>query len=871
MRILIIFSLLLLSSSSSVALAHSEAFQLLDNQNWEFSEYGTDTWYKATVPGVVHLDLMNNNLIPDPFYRDNVNDVQWVENATFEYRAQFLPHFDLWAHDEINLVFTGLDTHALVLLNGQAILAADNMWRTWKVDVKSHLVNATNNLTIIFTPAVLYDNTSAELMLPVVLPCENSRIYSRKAQYHYGWDWGPRLVTAGIWKSVYLEGWTAPRIQSAYFVTRSISKASASIDVEVVVEKTASSQGDSYRITVEDVDNSDTRVSLDVQADEEDIEDLSSKKMTSVLSFKVPQPKLWWVRNLGTPHLYNFKITLSQGSKVLSEKTYRIGIRHVKLIQEYDEIGRSFKVRLNGKDVFMKGANYIPSDMFLPRITDEKYRKTIEDSVKANYNMLRVWGGGTYEADIFYDLCDEAGILLFHDLMFAGGMYPGNASFLRNVEEELTEQITRLRNHPSIAFWNGNNEIQEGWDNWGWKGNMTEEVKSLLYGWFEDLFLELAPSVIAKVDYNRDYVFTSPRFGYGHNYSLWYGDSHFWAVWVMLQDIELYNTAYGRFSSEYGMQGVPSFNTIQGFTIPSDWNLSTPTMKAHQRHATGYQNIQHFLWLYYRTPVWKTSEEWMQKYCYTTQVMQKYAMQTAIESHRRNQPHSMGTLVWQLNDVWPVVSWSSVDSNGNWKALHYAERKLFENVLISFYTDSCTQSVRVYVVNDNLYDIKGKLRLELLDFNGKKYFKHTEMVKVSERTSGNVLNITLDTLHDAFGGENFNQSTVLRAHFIYNDAKTSENLYYFSRPKALQLPRPHIKVTIKENEDNGESSKTKIILSTDKLAYEVYLFHNGTEARFSDNFFDLLPGKTKVVYCENLSSEELKQNLKVFSMYDTYN
>jgi beta-mannosidase len=856
--------LLSLSLFVCTTFALSGTLQTHDHGPWVFRQAGNDTWHNAKVPGVVHLDLMSNGIIPDPYYRDNVNAVQWVENASFVYMTEFVPQKELWAHSELNLIFSGLDTHATVWLNGKEILTADNMWKTWKVDVRSTLVDGKNNLTILFHSAVQHDNAAAEMMLPVVLPCENSRIYSRKAQYHYGWDWGPRLVTAGIWQSVHLEGWTRPRIHSAYFKTKSISKISASLDVEVDIERT-SNVVDSYLITVEDENNKNVRASLKVDAN-----GTSANKLTSKLLLTIPSPKLWWVRNLGSPHLYKFKVSVTQASNVIDQKTYKVGIRDVRLIQENDTIGRSFKVRLNGKDVFMKGANYIPPDMFLPRFTDDQYRRTIKDAVEGNYNMMRVWGGGTYEKDIFYDLCDEHGILLFHDLMFAGGMYPGNASFVKSVEDELTEQITRLRNHASIAFWAGNNEIQEGWDNWGWQQNLTTPQQELVYSWFEVLFKKLAPSVISKVDPNRDYVFTSPRYGYGHNISLIIGDSHYWAVWVLLNDIEIFNTAYGRFSSEFGMQGSLSFNSWQNFSLPSDWNISTPTMQAHQRHVAGYKNLDHFMTLYYKPLTYKSQGEWLEKYAYGTQVLQKYAMKIAIESHRRNQPHSMGTLVWQLNDVWPVISWSSVDSYGNWKALHYAERKLFENVLISFYTDPSTQTVKVYIVNDNLNNVKGNLRLELLDFQGKVYYRKGLSVIVQERASQNVLSIPVADLQNSFKDGVLNTSAVLRARFEHSVNKATENLYYFARPIALELPKPTIKVEIKKAGDEKNKNGVKIVLTSDKLAQEVYLFHNGSEGRFSDNFFDLLPNKPKVIYSHNLSYKEA-QNLKVLSLYDTYN
>ena len=849
MRLLYLFLVVIGITTTTHAISSYQ--QLLDGHDWNFREKTSAEWYKAKVPGVVHMDLMDNNLIPDPYYGDNWNKLQWIENNDYVYQTFFTPDQALFAYNKINLVFDGLDTHADIWLNGELIGAANNMWRTWTFDISSLILYTSNNLTIVFHSAVQHDDSLAAAMLPLRLPCENSRIYSRKAQYHYGWDWGPRLVTCGIWKSVRLESWDVARIKNSHFVIDSLSDQLATLKVTVNVEH-AENDTSAYTINVQETSSQEIGVSVYAG---------NTSVNSYTLELSITNPKLWWVRNIGTPYLYTFEVSIAQYGKTVDTKTYRIGLRQVELIQEDDSIGRSFKVRLNGKDIYMKGANYIPSDMFLPRVTDEKYKRVIQDTVDANYNMLRVWGGGTYEKDIFYDLCDENGILLFHDFMFAGGMYPGDASFLENVEAEITEQVIRLRNHASIAFWNGNNEIQEGWDNWGWVS-----AGDTVYSWFKDLFQTRIPSIIAKEDPQHDYVFTSPRYGWGYPESLRSGDSHYWGVWVGQQDIEAYDDHVGRFATEYGVEAFPSFNTIKNFTNPNDWSKSSPALASHQRHSSGFSTFDNYLEKYYKPLVSASAEEWIRKYCYLTQVFQKLAIKTAIESFRRNQPRNMGTLVWQLNDVWPGISWSSVDYLGNWKALHYAQKKLYDNTLVSFYREPNSNVVKIYIVNDELHDIDGTLKAELLDYNGNLLYNTIYDVRVPERSSANVMNISTYELTAAAAYKNLETMTYLRGTFkARSSGKISQNSYYFSRPIYLELKRPSIQHKVEISE--AGNGKSVITFTCNTLALDVYLFNDEVEGKFSDNFFDLHPNEKKQVYCYNLSPKELN-NLKIASLYD---
>ena len=641
-----------------VVSAHSQSISVELNSNWRFRKTGDAEWMNATVPGTAHTDLLLNKKIHDPFFGDNEKMLQWIDTCEWEYETWFNVDDSVLERNHSELVFEGLDTYAKVFLNDRLILSADNMFRTWIVDCKKYLLKEKNHLLIRFEPASIKGKAEAQ-KLPFTLPGDE-KVFTRKAQYHYGWDWGPRFVTCGIWRAVKINFRNSFRLNDVHMITEQLTDSVARIiaEVNLTVEKPTTLF---FKLVVENQMRDSFYFDRTVHPDE---------KIVNLL-FNINEPKRWWTNGLGEASVYNISISATDPSGQSQELIDKIGLRTIELVQENDTKGKSFYFKLNGIPVFMKGANWIPADNFLPRVKREKYLHLLLDAKNANMNMLRVWGGGVYEDDSFYDLCDSLGILVWQDFMFACAMYPGDTSFLENVSQEISDNIIRLRNHPCIALWCGNNEIDEGWKNWGWQKqyNYSEKDSTAIWKNYLRLFHEIIPQKIIQLDPSRTYWESSPSIGWGHKESLFQGDSHYWGVWWGMEPFESYMKRTGRFVSEYGFQGMPSMRTIESFTNSAERSLGSAALKNHQKHPSGFETIEHYMNDWYKKPKDFVS------YVYVSQLLQAEGMIAAIEAHRSAKSYCMGTLYWQLNDCWPVTSWSSIDHFGRWKALHYAVRE----------------------------------------------------------------------------------------------------------------------------------------------------------------------------------------------------
>lgn len=834
---LFIFILLLVACSIQEN-DHSNKTSL--NQNWSFYEEGSPKSYPAEVPGNVHMDLYNAHLIEDPFYRSNEDSLKWIAEKNWVYESYFEVDDSIIQNEHIYLVFEGLDTHAEVFVNDSLILSANNMFRKWKIDIKSFL-KRNNTLKVNFKSPHQYIEEQAH-KLNYDLP--ESRVFSRKAPYQFGWDWGPEFVSMGIWKEVYLESWNELKFEDIYYATDSIVNNEAYLSAHLNI-----------------ISDKETEVQLIINHKSSSFleESLNLKKGINTFSYpiKINKPKLWWSNGLGEPFLYELEATLlNKGNKSISIKK-KLGIRTIELIRKKDEWGTSFYFELNGIPVFMKGANYIPQDNFLNRVSHEKYVNLIQSTVDANMNMLRVWGGGIYENDEFYNLCDENGILVWQDFMFACAMYPGDSSFLENVKQEAIDNIIRLRNHPSIALWCGNNEIDEAWNNWGWQKqfNYSDKQQSEIWKSYTDLFHEQIPKLIKTYDPGRDYWASSPSIGWGHPESLTEGDSHYWGVWWGEQTFEVYKEKVGRFMSEYGFQGFPDPSTLDSVLLIDDLNLKSSILKTHQKHPRGFELIQAYMERDYNTP------NDFQDYNYISQILQAEGIKVAIEAHRRAKPYCMGTLYWQLNDCWPVVSWSSLDYYGNWKALHYQAKRSFEEVLISVKQEQ--DSLNFFIVSDLLEELNGELHLELMNFSGELLYKHIVDVKVPQNSSQPYFQKAIIDLIDIANKNKLVLSVKLKS----EEHITMEALHFFEKVKHLELENPTIQSSVKKLEDGYEIS-----LSTDKLAKNIQLSIQGEPIKFSDNFFDLLPKQTKVIYFKSERDlNNISDNLKIKSLFDTRN
>ncbi len=823
-----IFSLIIIALLTSCAgTKDNSRLNLQLNGRWEFRQSGDSIWLEATVPGTVHTDLYKNVIIEDPFFRLNEKKYQWIDKVNWEYRKQFVPNQELFKKDHVILKFEGLDTYADVFFNGQSILHADNMFRTWTADIR-HLLRKgeTNEILILFHSPIqflqqAYDEADYHLPAANDQATEKLSVYARKAPYHFGWDWGPRFVTSGIWKSVVIESWNSIILDRVHYRQVSLNDQEAIIHFygRVIAEKSGTADLE-ISCAGDGLDVMGT-ASLQLKKGENNID----------LEFKIPNPNRWWPNGLGDPTLYTLSAKISKG-KQESQYTTHIGLREIELVREPDEFGESFYFKVNGIPVFMKGANYIPQDNFVNHAVSSEYEHLIQSVKEANMNMLRVWGGGIYEMDYFYELCDENGILVWQDFMFACSMYPGDHEFLENVRQEAIDNIVRLRNHPSLALWCGNNEIQDAWHQWGWQLQYSEEQKTEIAQNYQNLFHELLPEVLKLWDPDRPYWPSSPASGsdFGQTSNTQKGDLHYWGVWHGRRPFESYAEVIPRFSSEYGFQSFPALKTIQSFTWPSDLHLDSPVMKSHQRHPIGNQLIKNYMDRYY--PVPKDFEEFV----YVSQVMQGEGIRIGIEALRRSQPQCMGSLYWQLNDCWPVASWSGIDYFGRWKALHYQAKEAYAPLLIS--SSENADSIFIHLVSDQIEDQSGVLDIELIDFDGH--------ILNSYQTDGQFDGLGskiawAKSKNDIEGLSGFESNSFLKITCNFGDKQLASAIHYFVRSKFMKLENPGLSWSFEEI-----NNQTFLLIKTQKLAKQVYLDYAGEEeVRFHENFFDMLPGESR--------------------------
>jgi beta-mannosidase len=856
--------------------------------NWEFRLDGhpmggdlpaglSDTlgnWLPASVPGTVHTDLLALGLISDPFWRDREMALQWIGEKDWIYRTTFEMDGELLLSEEVELILHGLDTFAEVWLNDHMIRETDNMFRIWRVDAKPYLLSGENTLVIRFR-SPLPPALRARAALPYTLPAGNdrgdppSRVFVRKAAYHYGWDWGPRFVTSGVWRPVELLAWNGARISDLYASTDSLSEEGAFLTVRMGI--LISQEEAERRAAGGDIPISVT-LSSPVQAfDPVRVESVVGPGANDLAAgVHIPDPRLWWPNGLGEAHLYDVQAELQAGRFTDTAHT-RLGVRSVELVTEADSMGESFLFRVNGLPVFMKGANVIPLDHFSPRVTVEGYRSLFQDVADANMNMLRVWGGGIYETDLFYDLADEHGILIWQDFMFANGMYPGDSAFLANVRSEVTDQVRRLRGHPSVALWCGNNEIDEGWKNWGWARAYENPTDSATVRHaYEALFHRIIPEVLAQEDPGRPYWPSSPSLGWGDPESLNRGDNHYWGVWHGREPFRVFKEKLPRFASEFGFQALPPMRTVEAFTEEGDRDLYDPVFIIHQKHPIGNELIADYMEREYPVP------RDFRDFAYVSQLLQARGMRTAFEAQRRAMPRTMGTLYWQLNDTWPVVSWSSRDYFGRWKALHFAAKEAFAPVLISGVLEG--DSVEIWGISDLMEPRPGTLALELLDFDGVTLFQDTLPITLGANESKRIWQASAaELLGDADPRE-----VVLSANFQVDSpqppAQGSDrgdpahwggsapfDPLYFRTPVELELRAPTILFDLTEVEGG-----VLLTLESDVLAKEVYLTLSpvaqaneaGSEVpdapfRFEANFFDLLPNRPRVVFLATALSAQI--------------
>ena len=823
------------------------------HEGWKFRQARLTNWYPATVPGVVHTDLLQNKIIEDPFFRLNERGLQWIDKEDWVYETCFTLAADMMRKENMELVFEGLDTYADVYLNDECILKANNMFRRWSIPVRQYIREENNILKVYFHSPVKIDVPKWDA-LPYQYPASNDQsengglfnkkisIFARKAGYHYGWDWGPRLVTSGIWRPVYIRAWSDLRINDVFIEQKEVGAGRAVIAGHVELD--ADKDMDGVLVTI--TDEATGRVLGEWQAD------LKRGTNRVTVDFVLHKPKLWWSNGLGEPFLYRFRTDIIAGGELLDSKTERVGIRSLKVVHQPDKDGHNFYIELNGRPVFAKGANYIPSDNFLPRVTPENYKRTILDAAGVNMNMLRVWGGGIYENDVFYDLCDEHGIMIWQDFMFACSMYPAEGALLDNIHQEAVDNVKRLRNHACIALWCGNNECQDAWLGWGWKREIERQNKEYadkIWAQYRQQYHVTLPGVVREYAPGTFYWPSSPFAFEGEMSGTTDGDRHYWSVWHGKAPISDYDSEKSRFFSEYGFQSFPEFESVKRYApYPEDWDIRSEVMMSHQRggdHANGL--IETYLLNEYKKP------RDFRAFLYMNHVLQGDAIKTAIESHRRQMPYNMGTLFWQHNDCWPVASWASRDYYGRWKAQHYYVRKAYDDILISPVVEG--DDLKVYAVSDRLENTSGRLQLQVCQFDGTVVHHWGKSVGISGNDSRVCFSAPLAKLL-----EGADRGTVyVRVDYTDKSGRVYHNNYCLGKQKDMDYPKVDLQTEVRSIEGGYE-----VTVSADKFARAVCLSVADNESVYSDNYFDVQPkSSVQVQVRTRLSAEAFNGSLRL--------
>jgi len=788
------------------------------HDNWEFKKVRDTLWNLATVPGNIHSDLLENKLIEHPFIGNNEEKLQWISKTDWDYKTTFLVDRKTLQKRHIELSFEGLDTYASVFLNDSLILKTNNAFREFQVEVKS-ILKAENELRIVFENTSISEDKEKN-SLKYTLP-EGNRIFTRKAQFQYGWDWGPKLNTSGIWRPIKLTAWNDYKIENINIIQKTLTDSIASLIVEIA-DSNFSKDVLNYEVYINDT--------LQFQKPEK-----------PEIPITIKNPKRWWPHNLGEPYLYDIKVVVRNGKTILDSVLVKKGLRTIDLITEKDSIGESFYFKVNDVPVYAKGANYIPQNSMQNQVTNAHYEKLLNDVVDANMNMLRVWGGGIYENDIFYDLCDEKGILVWQDFMFACAMYPGDQDFLENVQEEATQNVKRLRNHASIALWCGNNENAEGWNRWGWQADRSEHEKEEIWSYYLKVFDSILPNTVDKLT-DTDYWESSPKYGRGNPKYKFEGDAHDWWIWHDAYPFEHLEENVPRFMSEFGFQSFPSYEAIKYINQSDLIDISANSFQSHQKHSRGFQLIREYMERDFSVP------EKAEDYVYMSQLLQAYGITKGIEAQRRAKPYNMGTLYWQLNDCWPVVSWSSIDFFGKWKALHYKAKHSFEDVLVSSKVEN--NILRTYVINDDFESHSGELSVKILDFEGNPLYQFSKSIILESNASQLQHQVNLEAFK-------LDASKVV----VVSNFNNSQSLYYLVKPKALKLKQGDIEQKITKT-DIGFS----IELSSKTLQKDVFLYSD-EKGHFLDNYFDLLPNETKIVVFQTKSKTIERFNIKTFNTF----
>ncbi len=786
------------------------------NGGWRLSASGGGKSCGATVPGCVHTDLMNAGAIPDPFYSTHELDLQWISDNNWTYRRAFEVDRSFMAKRML-LACEGLDTVATVKVNGKTVGRAENMFRRYDFDVTKVLVAGTNTVKVEFLAPTRYGEKRS-LEIPYEIPGSEYhwplgqdtityRNQLRKAQFQFGWDWAPCLPTMGIWKDISLFSYDQARLE--HVSTRQVFSGK-DVTLEVVAHLQSLATG-SLKIRAVLARSATEGSRRQAETVCKTVRVIPGARTCS-LKLAISRPALWYPNGHGAQPLYPLTVEIMDGDEVLDVRQFKIGFRNIELIRKPDATGESFFFKVNGIPVFAKGANWVPADSFPSRISGDKYEFLLQSAVDANMNMLRVWGGGIYESDRFYDLCDEKGILVWQDFLFACCAYPATPEFLENVSQEARQQIRRLKNHACLALWCGNNENEGVERTWGrnkkhsaWLGRDYRKLGRVL------------EQACRREDGDRPYWPASPHLG-----GMDSGDEHFWKVGSNREPFSDYLMAKPRFVSEFGFQSLPTIHTVRSMVAKEDLNVSSPAMEHHQRKKGWNPLLLDYIGLNFRFP------SSMAHISYLSQLNQALAMKTAVEHWRRCKPWTMGTLYWQYNDCWPAVSWAGIDGTLNWKALHYFARRFYGALLVSFLEKD--ESVELWLTSDRAKSTAGSIVIQIWRTDGELLDRVEQSFTLKAQQSRRMTALTLKQIL-RYG--NRKEDTVLHAKVVGADDLAC-NTHVLVPYKYLDIRPPEIQCSF-------DVKRQQILLDAKRPAFFVKLDAPGGGVTFKDNYFNLLP------------------------------
>lgn len=823
---------------------------------WQFRDATVASrWRTATVPGCVHRDLLRHGLIPDPFFGTNELDVQWVEQHDWEYRAPIRVPATLLAGENLDLVCDGLDTLATIFINDRVVTRSDNMFTPLRIPVRRFLRAGRNDLRIRFASAARAVKTLRPSHHPQEFNDPVGRSSTlRKQACQFGWDWAPRLLTAGIWRDLRLEAWTGPRLADVRLTQTHAPD--GSVTLSIAPEVSGPGKNVTYCATL----------SLDGNFIAETSG--AAKQLTATIA----RPQLWWPNTLGAQPLYTIDLIASDDAgREFGRWSRRIGLRTIVLDRTPDKHGEAFRFIVNDRPVFIKGSNWVPVHSFVAGLTRDDYARDVRATAAANLNLLRVWGGGIYEDESFYDLCDELGLLVWQDFMFACTLYPGDRAFLASARAEADAQVRRLRHRACLALWCGNNEIETL--NW----TALQKTPALRRN-YDALFHRTLPTAVVAHDGVTPYWPTSPSRGPGRSNDYTdtklgeiSGDTHYWSVWGVGRSPKNYEQWRFRFVSEFGMQSFASPEMQDAFCPPGETNPLGPVMDHHQKHTMGNAIVLDHVSRHYRFPKNYAALS------YVSELNEAWSVQAAVEHWRRNMPHCMGAIYWQLNDCWPVTSASSIEFNGRWKALHHLARRFFapalatahapgaETVILGNYRRSTAGLVHLYSVYDAPEPARGVLLWDLFRLDGHVLLGGRK--NASLRYGKSIRQRTLDLTSEL--ARHGRDNVVLRVALEIGDQRVSEESVFFTLPRFLALPRGKTEITTRSLSPTQALLTFRSAVFQHRFSFEL----PGLRYTASDNFFELYPGERKdvhITFAQPITKSALTRTLRTQSLVDSY-